>query len=57
MIAAGANPLQLAEALGHTDQYGRPDPTLVWKRYGHLYPGSTRAAAAALDRHLKTIAS
>jgi integrase len=31
MIAAGANPLQLAEALGHSDQYGRPDPTLVWK--------------------------
>ncbi len=53
MIAAGANPLQLAEALGHTDQTGRPDPTLVWKRYGHLYPGSTRAAAEALDRHLK----
>jgi integrase len=56
MIAAGANPLQLAEALGHSDQYGRPDPTLVWKRYGHLYPGSTREAAAALDRHLKAIA-
>jgi integrase len=57
MIAAGANPLQLAEALGHTDQSGRPDPTLVWKRYGHLYPGSTREAAAALDRHLKAVAS
>jgi integrase len=57
MIAAGANPLQLAEALGHTDQNGRPDPTLVWKRYGHLHPGSTRAAAAALDRHLKAVAS
>jgi Phage integrase family len=56
MIAAGANPLQLAEALGHTDQTGRPDPTLVWKRYGHLYPGWTRAAAAALDRHLKAVA-
>jgi integrase len=27
MIAAGANPLQLAEALGHIDQAGRPDPT------------------------------
>jgi hypothetical protein len=25
MIAAGANPLQLAEALGHTDKTGRPD--------------------------------
>jgi integrase len=57
MIAAGANPLQIAEALGHSDQYGRPDPTLVWKRYGHLYPGSTREAAAALDRHLKALAS
>lgn len=57
MIAAGANPLQLAEALGHTDQTGRPDPTLVWKRYGHLYPGSTREAAAALNRHLKAVAS
>jgi integrase len=57
MIAAGANPLQLADALGHSDQYGRPDPTLVWKRYGHLYPGSAREAAAALDRHLKAIAS
>jgi integrase len=53
MIAVGANPLQLAEALGHGDQYGRPDPKLVWKRYGHLYPGSTREAAAALDGHLK----
>jgi hypothetical protein len=41
----------LAEVLGHTDQTGRPDPTLVWKRYGHLYPGSTREAEAALDRH------
>jgi hypothetical protein len=59
MIAAGANPLQLAEALGHTDKTGRgrPDPTLVWKRYGHLYPGATREAAAALDRHLKAVAS
>jgi integrase len=56
MIAAGANPLQLAEALGHSDHYGRPDPTLVWKRYGHLYPGSTREAAAALDRHLNAVA-
>lgn len=57
MIAAGANPLQLAEALGHTDQAARPDPTLVWKRYGHLYPGSTREAAAALDRLLRATAS
>ena len=47
MIAAGANPLQLAEALGHSDANGRPDPTLVWTRYGHLYPGSAREAAAA----------
>jgi integrase len=56
MIAAGANPLQIAEALGHSDNTGRPDPTLVWKRYGHLYPGSTREAVAALDRHLEALA-
>jgi hypothetical protein len=56
MIAAGAN-LQLAEALGHLDTTGRPDPTLVWKHYGHLYPGSARAAPAALDRHLEALAS
>jgi integrase len=55
MIAAGANPLQLAESLGHSDANGRPDPTLVWKRYGHLYPGSAREAAAALNRHLKSL--
>jgi integrase len=36
MIAVRANPLQLAEALVHSDRNGRPDPTLVWKRYGHL---------------------
>jgi integrase len=57
MIAASANPLQLADALGHTDKTGRPDPTFVWRRYGHLYPGSTREAAAALDRHLAAVAS
>ena len=57
MIAAGANPLQIAEALGHSDKTGRPDPSLVWKRYGHLYPGSTREAAEALDRHLAALAS
>jgi integrase len=56
MIAAGANPLQIAETLGHSDATGRPDPTLVWRRYGHLYPGSTREAIAALDRHLEAVA-
>jgi hypothetical protein len=30
-------------------------PTLVWKRYGHLYPGSTREAIAALDRHFEAL--
>lgn len=52
MIAAGANPLQIAEALGHTDRNGQPDATLVWRRYGHLYPGSSKQAAAALGRYL-----
>jgi hypothetical protein len=49
-------PLQIAEALGHSDKTGRSDPSLVWKRYGHLYPGSTREAAEALDRHLAALA-
>jgi integrase len=52
MIAAGANPLQIAEALGHTDRNGQPDATLVWRRYGHLYPGSSKQAAAVLGRYL-----
>lgn len=52
MIAAGANPLQIAEALGHTDRNGQPDATLVWRRYGHLYPGSSKQAAATLGRYL-----
>lgn len=57
MIAGGANPWQIAEALGHSDRNGRTDPTLVLKRYGHLYEGSGRLAAVALDRHLEAIAS
>lgn len=57
MIAAGANPMQIAEALGHSDRNGRPDPTLIWKRYGHLYPGSAQEAVSVLDRHLEAIAS
>jgi integrase len=52
MIAAGANPLQIAEALGHTDRNGQPDATLVWRRYGHLYPGSSKQAATALGRYV-----
>jgi integrase len=31
--------------------------TKTRKRYGHLYPGSAREAAAALDRHLNAVAS
>lgn len=57
MVAANANPLQIAAALGHTDAKGQPDATLVWKRYGHLYPGSGKQAAAALHRHLEAVAS
>ena len=52
MIAAGANPLQIAEALGHTDRNGQPDATLVWRRYGRSLPGSSKQAAAALGRYL-----
>lgn len=56
MVAAGANPLQIAEALGHTDKAGQPDATLVWRRYGHLYPGSSQEAAASLGRYLEEAA-
>lgn len=58
MIAAGANPLQIARALGHTRKDGSPDASLIWQRYGHLYEeGAQEAeaeaeAAAALDRLL-----
>jgi len=44
-------PLEVAAQLGHKDA------RLVFQRYGHLYPGSTREAASALNRHLKAIAS
>jgi hypothetical protein len=58
MIAAGANPLQLAEALGHTDKTGRPDPTLVWKRYSPLSGldarGCGRARPAPESRRVVT---
>jgi integrase len=43
MIAAGANPLEVAEQLGHIDAQ------LVFKRYGHLYPGASRRAVLRLD--------
>lgn len=57
MVAAAANPLQIAQALGHTDAKGQPDASLVWKRYGHLYPGSGKQGALALHQHLEAVAS
>jgi integrase len=43
MIAAGANPLEIAAQLGHKDA------RLVLQRYGHLYPGASERAVQALD--------
>ena len=43
MIAAGANPLEVAAQLGHKDA------RLVLQRYGHLYPGASERAVQALD--------
>jgi integrase len=43
MIAAGANPLEVAAQLGHKDA------RLVLQRYGHLYPGASERAVRALD--------
>jgi integrase len=53
MIAAGANPLQIARSLGHLRGDGSPDATLVWQRYGHLYPDAGAEAAVALGRLLE----
>lgn len=57
MIAANANPLEIARSLGHTNAKGQPDATLIWKRYGHLYEDSGRQAAVALGEHLVAVAS
>lgn len=35
-----------------TDRNGQSDATQVWRRYGHLYPGSSKQAATALGRYL-----
>ena len=43
MIAAGANPLEVAAQLGHKDA------RLVLQRYGHLYPGEMDRYADRLD--------
>lgn len=48
MIAAGANPLEVAEQLGHM-RGGKPDATMIWQRYGWLYEGATKAAVLRLD--------
>src|SRR5262249_39373903 len=44
MIAAGADPLEVAAQLGHKDA------RLVLQRYRHLYPGASERAVQALDR-------
>jgi integrase len=47
MIAAGCHVKVIAEQMGHSDGGG-----LVLKRYGHLYKGARRQAAAALEAHI-----
>ena len=43
LIAAEANPLEVAAQLGHKDA------RLVFQRYGHLYPGAAERAVQRLD--------
>jgi integrase len=43
LIAANANPLEVAAQLGHKDA------RLVFQRYGHLYPGAAHRAVQRLD--------
>jgi integrase len=47
MIAAGCHVKVIAEQMGHSD-----GGALVLKRYGHLYKGARRQAAAALEAHV-----
>ena len=46
MIAAGVNPKALCSYMGHSSI------TVTLDRYGHLFPGNEREAAARLDRFL-----
>jgi integrase len=55
MIAARANPLEIAEQLGHS-RGGKPDATMIWKRYGWLYDGATKTAVMRLDELVRTSA-
>jgi integrase len=47
MVAAGVDPMTIAAELGHADGH------LVFKTYGHLYPGAGEHAAVALDRLIR----
>jgi hypothetical protein len=47
MIAAGCHVKVNAEQMGHSD-----GGALVLRRYGHLYKGARRQAAAALEAHV-----
>ena len=47
MIAAGCHVKVIAEQMGHSD-----GGALVLKRYGHLYKGARRQAAAALEANV-----
>jgi integrase len=46
MIAAGLNPKEISEYLGHASI------TITIDRYGHLLPGSFSEAATRLDAYL-----
>lgn len=48
MIRAECNPLEIAEQLGHM-RAGKPDPTMIWQRYGWLYRNATQNAVKKLD--------
>jgi integrase len=38
LLDRGANPIDVAVQLGHTDRFGHPDPELVVRLYGHPDP-------------------
>lgn len=52
LATAGADVQAIAEQLGHTD-----GGVLVLRRYGHLFKGTRRQAALALDEHVRSSAT
>lgn len=47
-LSRGVNPVLIAQCAGHFKN-GKPDPSLIWQLYGHLYGGAAGTEIAKLD--------